>query len=108
MTALLINRLSLSLSLLFQTASEARSLEVAKRPYLKYVCVSVCVSVCPSVFYLQVNHWRDRNEIFSDRRHHPLDDYYILETYCYYVNFKVMYEKLSSHLILVTHIHTYL
>ena len=95
---------------LFQTASEATSLEVSKRPNPKFVCVSVCMcvclSVCLSVFYL-LDHWRDRNEIFRSCRHQPLDNYYILKTYCYYLDFKVICENPVSRLILVTHIHTY-
>ena len=50
--------------------------------------------VCLSVFYLLLDHWRDRNEIFRGCRHQPLDSYYILRTYCYYLNFKVICEKL--------------
>ena len=101
---------------LFQTASEARSLEVMKRSHPKFVCVSICVYVClsvcpsvrPSVLYLLLDHWRNRNEIFRGRRPQPLDSYYIVKTYCYYVNFKVICEKPVSCLILVAHIHTYL
>ena len=90
---------------LFQTASEATSLEVSKRPNPKFVCVSVCTCVCVglSVFYLLLDHWRDRNETFRDRRHQPLDDYYILK-HCYH--FKVTCEKPVPRLILVAHIHT--
>ena len=75
------------------------------------VCVSVCLSVRPSVFYVLLDDWRDRNEMVRARRHQPLDGYYILKTYCYCVNFKVICEKPVSCLILVipvAHIHTYL
>ena len=34
---------------LSQTANEARSLEVTKRPHPNFACVSVCVCVCLSV-----------------------------------------------------------
>ena len=103
--------LSLLLSLLlFQTASEATSLEVSKRHHPKFVCVSVCMCVCLSiylsVFYLLLEHWRNRNETSSGRRHQPLDGYYISKTYCYYANFKVICEKPVPRLILVVHIHT--
>ena len=64
--------------------------------------------MCQSIFYLLLDHWRDRNEIFRDRRHQPLDGYYILKTYCYYVNLKVICEKPVSRLIMVAHIYTYL
>ena len=80
----------------------------------KCVCVSECVSVRlsvrpsvrPSVFY-HLDHWRDQNEMFRCRKHHPLNHYYILKTYCLYVNVSFIYEKLSSCLILVADIHTY-
>ena len=63
------------------------------------MCVlSVCPSVRPSVFYLLLDHWRDRNETFRGRRHQPLDGFYILKTYCCYVNFIIICEKLSSRL----------
>ena len=68
----------------------------------------MCLSVRPYVFYLLLDHWRDRNETFMVRRHKALDCYYILKTFCYWVNFKVIWEKLSHCLILVAHIHTYL
>ena len=75
-------------SKLFQTASVATSLEVSKRPHPKYVCVSLCMCVCLSVFYLLLDHWKDRNETVRDRRHQPLDGYYILKnTYCYYLSY---------------------
>ena len=51
-----------------------------------FVCLSVCLSVRlfvrPFVFYLLLHLWMDQNEIIRDRRHHPLDGYYILKTYC--------------------------
>ena len=83
------------------------------------VCMCVCLSVClsirpsvtpsvrPSVFYLLLDHRRDRNGIFRDRKHQALDGYYILKTYCYNLNFKVICENSVSRLILVAHIHTY-
>ena len=79
--------------LLFQTASEATSLEVTKRPH-------------PNCVYLLLDHRRDRNEAFRGRRHQTLDGYYILKTYCYYVFFKVICEKPVPRLIMVAHIHT--
>ena len=76
--------LLLLLSLLFQTVSETTSLEVSKRSHPKCVCVSVCMCVCLSfclsVFYLLLDHWRDRNETFRGHRHQPLDDDYIATT----------------------------
>ena len=71
-----------------------------------YVCLSVCLSVCPSVFNLLLDYWRDRNETFRSRRHQTLDGYYIIKTYCYYVNSKVICIKPVFPLILVAHIHT--
>ena len=71
-----------------------------------YVCVSVCMCVGLSVFYLLLDHWRKRNETFRGRRHQPLDGYYMLKAYCYYVNFKVICEKPVPRLILVAYIHT--
>ena len=92
----------------FQTASEATSLDVTKRSHPKCVSMSVCVSVSlsvrPSVFYLLLNHMRDQNENFRGCRHQALDGYYILKTYCYKVNFKVICEKPVPRLILVAHI----
>ena len=71
------------------------------------MCLYVCLSVCLSVFYL-LDHWRDRNETFRGCRHQPLNGYYVLETYCCYVNFKVICEKKTvSRLMLVAHIHIY-
>ena len=93
-----------SLFVLFQTASEATSLEVTKRSHPKFVCLYVCLSV----FYLLLDHWRDQNETFRGHKHQPLDGYYILKTYCYLINFKVICEKPVSRLILVAHIHTHL
>ena len=88
---------------LFQTVSEATSLEVSKRPHPKFVCLYVSVSV----IYLLLDHWRDLNEIFRDGRHQSLDDYCIIK-HCYYSKFKVICEKPVYFLILVAHIRTYL
>ena len=75
---------------------------------IQNLSVSVCMCVCLSVLNLILDHWRDRNKTFRGRRHQPLDGYYILITYFYYVHFKIIYEKPVTRLILIARIHTYL
>ena len=67
----------------------------------------MCLSVCPSVLYLLLDHWMDRNETLRGLRHQPLDGYYILKTYCYHVNFRAIFEEEKKHesrLKLIAHI----
>ena len=55
------------------------------------VLMSSYWSVCKNVL---LDHRRNRNETFRVVGiNHPLDGYYILKTYCYYVSFKVICEK---------------
>ena len=51
------------------------------------------LSVCLSVFYLLLDHWRDRNETFRRHRHQPLDGYCVSMHICI-----IIYMSLSHHL----------